>query len=47
VLPGPALAAALVRRTREVLTAMPGLLAWQRSEASAVRVPDKGALRGR
>jgi putative membrane protein len=45
--PGPALAAALVRRTREVLTAMPGLLAWQREEASAGRVPAKGALRGR
>jgi putative membrane protein len=37
VLPAPALAAALVRRTREVLMAMPGLLAWQRSEASLGR----------
>jgi uncharacterized membrane protein YbhN (UPF0104 family) len=31
--PELALAAALVRRTREVLTAMPGMLAWQRLEA--------------
>lgn len=37
VAPAPALAAALVRRTREVLMAMPGLLAWQRSEASLGR----------
>lgn len=32
--PGPALTVALVRRTREVLTSMAGLLAWQRSEAA-------------
>ena len=30
----PALTVALVRRTREVLTSMVGLLAWQRSEAT-------------
>jgi putative membrane protein len=44
VLPGPALTAALVRRTREVLTAMPGLFAWQRSEASLGR---RAAVSGR
>jgi putative membrane protein len=50
VLPAPALAAALVRRTREVLMAMPGLLAWQHSEAShgrrlrAAAVPAPGRL---
>jgi putative membrane protein len=32
---GPALTAALVRRTREVLTAVPGLLLWRRAEAAA------------
>lgn len=46
VLPGPALAAALVRRTREVLAAMPGLLAWQRSEASRRRA-NPAAVSGR
>ncbi len=38
--PAPALTVALVRRTREVLTSMAGLLAWQRSEATwGVPVP--------
>lgn len=36
---GPALTAALVRRTREVLMAVPGLLVWQRSEAAARQPP--------
>lgn len=36
---GPALTASLVRRTREVLLALPGALALQRSEASGRRKP--------
>jgi len=37
VLPAPALAAALVRRTREVAIALPGLIAWHRSELAGTR----------
>lgn len=33
--PGPAIAAALARRAREVVFSVPGLLAWQRAEARA------------
>jgi putative membrane protein len=36
---GPALTAALVRRTREVLMAVPGLLLWRRAEATAALTP--------
>lgn len=35
--PGPAVAAALARRAREILFSVPGLLAWQRAEARATR----------
>jgi uncharacterized membrane protein YbhN (UPF0104 family) len=35
--PAPALAAALVRRTREVAIALPGLVAWHRSELAGTR----------
>ncbi len=34
--PGAALAAALIRRAREVLFGLPGLLAWHRSETSGI-----------
>jgi putative membrane protein len=37
--PAAALAAALVRRTREVLFSLPGLLAWQRAEVRTTRAP--------
>ena len=41
---GPALAAALVRRAREVLLALPGLLAWQRAEAAPAAGPARVAV---
>ena len=40
----PALTVALVRRTREVLTSMVGLLAWQRSEATWRNIRATGAF---
>lgn len=40
--PGPALAVALVRRAREVMISLPGLIAWQRAELG----PMRGAARG-
>jgi uncharacterized membrane protein YbhN (UPF0104 family) len=45
--PAAALAAALVRRTREVLFALPGLVAWHRSEVGgAGRAASMGAPKG-
>ena len=35
--PAPALAVALVRRAREVLFSLPGLIAWQRAETRSLR----------
>lgn len=44
--PGPAIAAALVRRAREVVFSLPGLLAWQRAEMRAmVRPASEGDAR--
>jgi uncharacterized membrane protein YbhN (UPF0104 family) len=40
--PAAALAAALVRRTREVAFALPGLVAWHRSELAGTRVAARG-----
>jgi putative membrane protein len=39
--PAAALAAALVRRAREVCFALPGLLAWHRSETRGMRAPQR------
>lgn len=44
--PGVALAAALVRRAREVCFSLPGLLAWHRSETRGMRGPRPAAARG-
>ena len=40
--PAAALAAALVRRTREVAFALPGLVAWHRSELAGTRAAARG-----
>lgn len=39
--PAPALAAALVRRAREVCFALPGLLVWHRTETRGMRAPTR------
>ncbi len=44
--PGAALAAALVRRAREVAFSLPGLLAWHRAEIGSMRV-DRPATAGK
>lgn len=44
--PAAALAAALVRRTREVAFALPGLVAWHRSEVRGTRATGSGGGRG-
>ena len=41
--PGAALAFALVRRARELCFALPGLLAWHRSETRGMRAPSPRA----
>jgi putative membrane protein len=40
--PGPALAVALVRRAREVVISLPGLIAWQRAETGPMRSVARG-----